>query len=100
MSEDEHRLVDTMTKLAEALTTTYMRHVNEHRGMDSASVITAVSLFVAIIVDSLTYQSGDPQEDETIAIITDVVMRMLEDRQHARQLAARIIDTVLKETRQ
>jgi hypothetical protein len=100
MSEDELRLAETMTELAEALTTAHMRFVNERRRIDSASVVTAVSLFVAVIVDSLTCEEDDPTDEATVALIADVVTRMLEDRPHVRQLAARVIEAVLVETRQ
>jgi hypothetical protein len=97
MSEDEHQLADTMVGLVEALLTAHMRYINKQRSVDNASVLTAVSMFVAVIVDSLTHREGDPSDEEAMDIITDVVTRMLEDKPHLRRLAVKIIDAVLAE---
>jgi hypothetical protein len=63
-------------------------------------VVTAVSMFIAVVIDSLSYREDDPSDEETLEIITDVVTRMLEDKPHVRQLTARLIEVVLAETKQ
>jgi hypothetical protein len=60
MSEDKEKIVSSIDELAKAIITAYVQFVNEHRDMDNASVVTAISLLVAITADSLSFGEDDP----------------------------------------
>jgi hypothetical protein len=79
MSEDREKIVGNIEGLARAIVTAYVKYTNKHRDTDSASVITASALYLAIVVDSLTFDEGDPSQSETVTLIIDATIEMLRD---------------------
>jgi hypothetical protein len=95
MSEDREKIVGDIEGLARAITTAYVRYLNKHREMDSASVITASAFYLAIVVDSLTFDEDDPPQSETIALVIDATMGMLRDTTPIRGYMAAILKSVV-----
>jgi hypothetical protein len=88
---------DTIQELSTAIITGYMKYISEHRDMDSASVVTATALFVAVIVDSLTFQEDDPSHEEAMALIAEAAMKMLMEPDTIRDYVKVIFTAVMEE---
>jgi hypothetical protein len=100
MSEAQEKIKDTIEELATAVTTAYVKYINEHREVDSASVLTASALYVAIITDSLSFDEGDPSQEEVLGMIVDAARVMLKDLPLIRSYIGAILYTVMAEMRQ
>jgi hypothetical protein len=97
MSEDKEKIVDRIDGLATTVVTAYVRYISEHRDTDSASVVTASALYVAIIVDALSYDVGDPSEKEVMSLVIEAAMTMLRDKRSIREYMKKIVGTVMEE---
>jgi hypothetical protein len=97
MSEHRDKIANRIRGLAAAITTGYMKYISEHRDMDSASVVTATALFVAAIVDSLSFCDDDPSQEEIMALIAEAATRMLEDTDTIRDYMGAIFKAVMAE---
>jgi hypothetical protein len=95
MSEDEEKTTNEIMGLAKTLATAHVEFINEHRNIGNAAVMTAASLFVAIIVDSLSFDDDDPSEEEVMTTLTETATSMLGNRAIIRQFMTPIIDTVV-----
>jgi hypothetical protein len=95
MSEDEEKTTNEIMGLAKTLATAHVEFINEHHNIGNAAVMTAASLFVAIIVDSLSFDDDDPSEEEVMTTLTEAAMSMLGNRAIIRQFMTPIIDTVV-----
>jgi hypothetical protein len=96
MSEDDEKVADEISELAKALATAHVRFIDKHRKIDHAAVMTATSLFTAIIVDSLSYGDDDPTEEEVMTTLTDITKRMLVRKSVIRNFMVPIIDSVVR----
>jgi hypothetical protein len=97
MSEDREQIVDGITDLSIEIITAYIRYVNNHRQIDSASALTATAFFVSIVVDVLSFGEDDPTEKEIMATLVDAATRMLENKTQIRHFTGDILKTVLEE---
>jgi transketolase len=97
MSEDKEKIASSIDGLAKAIITAYVQFVNEHRDMDNASVVTAISLLVAITADSLTFGEDDPQQADVMSLISDIAMEMLEHPDVIRDYMKTILMSVMSE---
>jgi hypothetical protein len=97
MSEDKEKIVDRIDGLATTVVTAYVRYISEHRDTDSASVVTASALYVAIIVDALSYDVDDPSEEEVMSLVIEAAMTMLRDKSAIREYVKKILETVVEE---
>jgi hypothetical protein len=95
MSEDQEKIVGNIEGLARAIITAYVKYTKKHKDTDSASVITASALYLAIVVDSLTFEEGDPPQSETIALIIDATTEMLRDKTPIRGYMRDILMSVV-----
>jgi hypothetical protein len=95
MSEDREKIVGDIEGLARAIVTAYVRYINKHREMDNASVITASAFYLAIVVDSLSFEKDDPPQSETIALVIDATIEMLRDTTPIRGYMAAILKSVV-----
>jgi predicted GTPase len=99
MSEDKEKIVGNIEGLARAIVTAYVRYLNKHREMDSASVITASAFYLAIVVDSLSFEEDDPPQSETIALVIDATIEMLRDTTPIRGYMRDILKSVIGKRR-
>jgi hypothetical protein len=97
MSEDKEKIVGDIDSLAEAIITAYVKYINEHRDTDNASVMTAISLLVAIIVDTFSFEEGDLSQEEALSIIADTVMKMLKHPEIIRDYMKALLMSVVME---
>jgi hypothetical protein len=97
MSERRDKVADRIQGLSTAVITAYVKYISEHRDMDSASVVTATALFVAVIVDSLTFQEDDPSHEEAMALIAEAAMKMLMAPDTIRDYVKVIFTAVMEE---
>jgi hypothetical protein len=95
--QDREKIVDTIEGLAKAVITAYVKYIDEHREIDSASVVTASGLYVAIIVESLSFDEDDPSEKEVIALVGDATMVMLKEKATLRDYMRQILQAVMAE---
>jgi nanoRNase/pAp phosphatase (c-di-AMP/oligoRNAs hydrolase) len=99
MSEDREKIVGDIEGLARATITAYVKYIDKHREMDNASVITASALYLAIVVDALSFEEDDPPQSETITLIIDATMGMLRDTTPIRGYMRDILKSVIGKRR-
>jgi hypothetical protein len=95
MSEDKEKIVGNIEGLARAIITAYVRYAKKHKDTDNASVITASALYLAIVVDSLTFGEDDPPQSEVMALIIDATTEMLRDKTPIRGYMRDILMSVV-----
>jgi nanoRNase/pAp phosphatase (c-di-AMP/oligoRNAs hydrolase) len=99
MSEDQEKIVGNIEGLAKAIITAYVKYTNKHKDTDNTSVITASALYLAIVVDSLSFEEGDPSQSETVALIIDATIEMLKDTTPIRGYMRDILMSVIGKRR-
>jgi hypothetical protein len=52
-------------------------------------VLTASAFYLAVIVDALSFDEGDPSQEEVMALIADTAMTMLKDPRIIREYMGR-----------
>lgn len=97
MSEDKEKIVSGIDELAKTIITAYVQFANEHRDVSDATVVTAIALFVAITVDTLSFGEDDPSQAEVMSLITDTAMEMLKQPDIIRDYMKTIFISVVGE---
>jgi hypothetical protein len=97
MSEDKEKIAGDIDGLAKTILTAYVQFVNEHRDIDNASVVTAISLLVAITVDTLSFGEDDPSQADVMSLISDAAMEMLKHPDTIRDYMKTILMSVVGE---
>jgi uncharacterized membrane protein len=94
----KEKITSDIEGLTTAVVTAYMKYINEHRGMGNVRVLTASAFYLAVIVDALTFDEGDPSQEEVMTLIVDTAMTMLKDPRIIRQYMGAILKSVLEES--
>jgi hypothetical protein len=97
MSEDKEKIVSGIDELAKAIITAYVQFANEHRDVNDATVVTAIALFVAITVDTLSFGEDDPSQADVMSLISDAAMEMLKHPDTIRDYMKTILMSVVGE---